>query len=132
MSRSISAMQRLFEEGPYEFRLGLKKGDTFDGDGVYPDAIINAVYQHKITKLVYHVIDATLTNPVTNRFTRASIGRMVGILEDGDEVEIGRVAMPIPDGATCVPDICPACEKRVEDRDAVEIDGKFYHRNCTR
>lgn len=131
----LSAMQRLFavEDSPYELNTKLEVGTKYEATPPYPDVTVKESSVLHVRELVYHLLGVELRDIGTDKKEDVSIGRLVAILEGGDEVEIHRTVLPsnvVEDGVDL--SVCASCGGKIKIGGGKMYEGRAYHDRCLR
>lgn len=82
-------------EAPYAFSLGLEPGSVLQGTGHYPDLELQSVIEQPVKEIKWQLIRAKAEHPKQDGEELLIIGRLVAVLENGSEVEVGdRTVLP--------------------------------------
>ena len=133
--RSLSSIQRMFAEqdSPYELNTKLEPGTRYEATPPYPDVTVTQSDVIHVRELVYHTVAAELRDITTENKQNISIGRLVAVLEGGDEVEIHRVVLPADVEEEGVDlSVCGSCGGKIKIGGAHMHEGRAYHHRCLR
>lgn len=82
-------------DAPYDFRLGLETGVILQGTGHYPDLEVQSVIEQPVKEIRWQLLRAKAEHPQQEGKENLIIGRLVAVLENGNEVEVGdRTVLP--------------------------------------
>lgn len=111
------------------FTRDLKPGATFPGRTPYPEVtVLQAAVTH-VRELVSHTMRVRALVPESGQEEDYIVGRLVAILEGGDEVEVARTAIPaaVADAMPEDPTRCAACGRAIPPGAGATHDGRAYH-----
>lgn len=74
---------------PYDFQLGLESGVTLQGSGHFPDLEIQSVVEQPVKEIKWQMLRAKAVHPNQDGEENLIIGRLIAVLENGSEVEVG-------------------------------------------
>ena len=119
------------QEGPYSWTLKTAEGDRFICKPPYPTLEVTEVINAPVKELVWQSIRARGDH--ANGSGEIIVGRLVALLENGNEVEMQRTAI----GAAAVepdksPKECGRCGLKIWAGPRVDLDGVYFHAGCVR
>ena len=120
-------------DAPYDFPLGgVDEGTVLAGQDEYPDLEVQSVEEVPVDRIVWQLLRVTTIEPEPDPGERLFVGRLVAVLQNGQEVEIGeRSVMPAELIETGVDTSrCEACFGAIRDNRYEIIDGHAYHNEC--
>ena len=118
----------LFGATDYDLPLEVEVGSRFDGGEGYPDAVVTASDLLYPRRMLVQRIDVLAERD--ERKEKIRIYRVAVETEDGDMVEIKRLAVQF-DGETLVNvEKCAGCGGKIPQGQHVIVDGLAYHRRC--
>lgn len=120
----------LFSSSGYEFPLEVEPGSQFVGSPPFPDATVTAADLLYPRRILVQRLDLLAQDPGADRKERIRVYRIAIETEDGDLVEIKRLAVPAEDVAKVDASKCAGCGGKIPEGTHVEIDGLAYHQRC--
>jgi len=117
--------------GPYGFSVDDEPGTIYAGAAPFPDLSLVKSITTPITALVYQTSEVEASADFSERRGRYYVGRLVAILENGQEVEFGREAIAVDAVKGGIDaSFCDSCGRSIPKGEAVVIDGCAYHAEC--
>lgn len=120
----------LFGSYQYDLPLEVDPGAEFVGGEAYPDAVVTAADLLYPRRILIQRLDITAEDRSTDRKENIRIYRVAVETEDGDLVELRRLAIPCDDISNVDVSKCAGCGTNIPEGQHVIIDRMAYHKRC--
>ena len=111
------------QDSPYAFALGLEPGVKLQGTGHYPDLDVISVKEEPVKEIRWQLLKVKAEHPGQEGEEYLMVGRLVAVLENDNEVEVGeRVVLPADMVETGIDmTTCASCGRKNLQPDKMEV-----------
>ena len=121
------------QDAPYAFSLGLEPGTTLRGEGHYPDLAIQSVTEKPVKEIRWQLLRVKAEHPNQDGEEFLMVGRLVAVLGNGSEVEVGERTVLLADMVETGIDMttCASCGRKNLQPDSMAVhEAKAYCPMC--
>lgn len=120
----------LFGSREYELPLQVEAGSRFEGGKGFPDAEVIGSEVMYPRRILIQKVDLLARNE--DKKQRISVYRVAAEAENGEVIELRRMAMPSQESEPMDTSRCAACGRNIPPPRLVVVDGSAYHDTCVR
>ncbi len=120
----------LFSSSQYDLPLEVEPGSSFVGGVGYPDAVVTSSDLLYPRRILVQRMEVNAEDASRDRKEKIRIYRVAVETEDGDVVELKRMAVPSEESLPVDVAKCAGCSGKIPEGQHTIIDGLAYHKRC--
>jgi len=121
------------QDSPYAFQLGLEPGTTLQGEGHFPDLVIQSVTETPVKEIRWQLLRVKAEHPNQVGEEFLIVGRLVAVLDNDSEVEVGERTALLADMVETGIDMttCASCGRKNLQPNTMKVhEGQPYCPMC--